>query len=676
MNLTIDQALLEAVQAQQSGRLQDAERLYRAILERQPNHAEANHNLGVLAVGAGKPEQALPFLESALKANRNQGHFWISYINALLEARQAAEAGLMLTQGRRLGLKGDAVDRLEQKLAQLPHPQQPPQQDIESLFSEYKAGNLALAEQLARALTRQFPDHFFGWKVLGVIINQTGRIEESLQPMQQAVRLAPGDPEVHNNLGNTFQDLGQFTQAEASCREAIRLDPDFAQAHYNLSRALHVLARYAEAEASAREATRLKPDHVDAHINLGNALHELGRASEAERSYREAVRLKPGYAQAHSNLGNALRALGRLNEAESSHREAIRLDPGIAGAHINLGVLLQDQGRIAEAQASHSEAIRLKPGFKEALWNLSLCLLIQGDFRNGLPLHEMRWGGSKELKIHEHRFAAPPWLGEASLNGKTILIHAEQGLGDTIQFCRYVRMVHDLGARVIFEVQPALMALLADLDGVDQLIAQTRILPAFDYHCPLLSLPLAFKTDPARVPASIPYLHAQPERVSRWNERLGFNGFKIGICWKGAKKERSIPIEHFLGLSRIPQVRLISLQKGDGNLELGDLPSGMIVETLGADFDSTGAFMDTAAVMKCCDLVISNDTSIGHLAGALGIATWTALLFMPDWRWMLERLDSPWSPNIRLFRQSAAGDWAGVFERMEAALRSQLGEMK
>ncbi|MBV8636363.1 MAG: tetratricopeptide repeat protein, partial [Burkholderiaceae bacterium] len=392
------------------------------------------------------------------------------------------------------------------------------------------------------------------------------------------------------------------------------------------------------------------------------------RLEDSLAAMRHAVELDPYDAEARLHLGYPLVELGRSAEAEESFRKAIDLKPDFAEAHCNLGVVLKELGRLPESETFLRNAIRFKADYAEAHWKLATNLLLQSRLRDGFELYEWRWVGTEGQKKYANAFTQPLWLGEQPLQGKTILIHAEQGLGDTVLFCRYLKLVHDLGARVVFEVQPALMPLLADLEGVDELVAKGQPLPDFDCHCPLLSLPLAFKTDLDSIPDSIPYLSAQPERVLRWASRLGGHGFKIGICWKGANAQRSVPLEHFAGLSRIPGVRLISLQKSAADEATGNVK----VESTGDDFDTTGAFLDTAAVMTCCDLVITNDTSVAHVAGALGVPTWIALLFVPDWRWMMDRTDSPWYPTIRLFRQPASGDWTGAFAHMEAALRNQL----
>ncbi len=394
MDLTIDQALLQAIEAHKSGQLQDAERLYRSILEVQPKHADANHNLGVLAVGVGKPEAALPLLKVALDAHPEHGQFWLSYISALIEAKQFIDAQTVLEKGKRLGLTGDAFIQMEQKLTVKLEAQEPSQQDLNALLSEYNAGNFDSAEHLAKTLTQKYPGHPFGWKVLGSIMSQTGRLKEALIAKQQAVRLSSDDAEAHSNLGNALRDLGRLTEAEQNFREAIRLKPDFSEAHSNLGNTLQELGRLTEAEASCREAIRLKPDFAQAHCNYGVILKDIGQLAEAEASFRGAIRLRPDFAQAHCNLGACLQDLGRVTETEASYREAIRLKPDYAEALSNLGITLQDRGQLTEAAASYREAIRLKPDYAQAHSNLLFSLNYVESFSPDAALSEAKRYGS------------------------------------------------------------------------------------------------------------------------------------------------------------------------------------------------------------------------------------------------------------------------------------------
>ena len=654
-NLSTDEALRLGVKAQQTHNFKEAQRYYSAVLKTSPKHPDANHNLGVIAVNRGRLTAALPFLKTALEANPNNPQFWINYIYTLIKLNRLTEAKALFNQAKSKGAKGEAFDKLAVRFAET-------------------AGH---KDRQTKKPLNTSNVHVLSNNYVKTLINlySKGQFQQALEQSKVFVARFPKSAALLNIQGCILQVVGQFGSSIEAFNKAIAINPNDATAYSNRGNALADLQRLDEALASYDKAISLKPDYAEAWCNRGIALKELKRLDEAVSSYDKAISLEPDYAEAWYNRGIVLKELQRLDEALASYDKAISLKPNYAEAWSNRGIALQELQRLDEALASYDKAISLKPNYAMACWNKSFLLNLIGDYPKGWELYEWRWEGNAS-KTRKRNFTQPLWLGEASLTGKTILIHAEQGLGDTIQFCRYVMMVKRLGARVIFEVQPPLMALLADLEGVDELIPKGQDLPDFNYHCPLLSLPLAFKTDLDCIPASIPYLTADPSRVEQWGVRLSNIGFKIGICWvaghKG-NKGRSIPIECFYGLSRMPGVRLISLHKGDGEKDLESLPEGMVVETLGAEFDSDAAFMDTAAVMRCCDLVITNDTSVAHLSGALGVQTWVALKFVPDWRWMLDRNDSPWYPTMTLFRQRLIDEWDEVFREIESTVTTILG---
>jgi tetratricopeptide (TPR) repeat protein len=379
MELTIEQALQQGVAAHKEGKLQDAERLYKAILQSQPLHPDANHNLGVLAVSVNKADAALPLFKTALEANPKIEQFWLSYIDALIKEKQFYNAKQVLEKAKNQSLAEEKLNTLE---AQLPSETQiqnvnsanPPQKQLSSLIEYYQNGRYGDAEKLAKSITQQFPAHQFGWKVLGAVLKQTGRIIDSLPSMQKSVQLAPQDAEAHSNLGVTLKELGRLGEAEASYIQAIVLKPDFAEAHYNLGNTLKELGRLDEAEASYTQVIALKPDYAEAHSNLGITLQELGRLEEAEASCTQAIALKPDLALAHSNLGATLKEMGRLDEAEASYGQAIMLKPDFAEAHYNLGNTLKELGRLDEAEASYTQVIALKPDYAEAHSNLGITL--------------------------------------------------------------------------------------------------------------------------------------------------------------------------------------------------------------------------------------------------------------------------------------------------------------
>ena len=384
MELTIGQALQQGVAAHKEGKLEEAERLYRDILQSQPLHPDANHNLGLIAVSVNKAGGALPLFKTALEANPKIEQFWLSYIDALIKEQQLEAAKELIEQAEKQGVNRKKLHSLKTPLVAIPqtgnaNSANPSQTQLSSLLEHYKNGRFSDAERLALSITKRSPKHQFSWKVLGAVFNQTSRLSESLVASQKSVQLAPQDADAHSNLGITLQELGRLDEAEASYKQAIAVKPDYAEAHYNLGNTLKEFGRLHEAEASYKQAIALKPGYAEAHSNLGSMFKELGRLDEAKASHTRAIAFKPDYAKAHNNLGNTLKELSKLNEAEASYKQAIALKPAYAEAHSNLGNTLQILGRLEEAEASYSQAIALKPDFAEALHNLSI---VQGYMNN------------------------------------------------------------------------------------------------------------------------------------------------------------------------------------------------------------------------------------------------------------------------------------------------------
>ena len=495
----------------------------------------------------------------------------------------------------------------------------------------------------------------------------------------RAIAINSDMPEAHYNRGTALLELDQIVEAEECFAAAVALKPGYAAAWFNRAMALRDLKQYEQALASFDAAIALRPDHVEAHYLRGTVLEELKRFEPALASYDQAIALQPDNADAWSNRGICLHYLNRPAEALASYDQAVAHGPGAVHSWANRGNALLALARFDEALASYDKSIELHyEDHAEALFNRSIARLLTGDFDRGLKDYE--WRRHKRRPVGDRSFAKPLWLGAQELAGKTILVHDEQGLGDTIQFCRYLPLLNERGAHVLFWPKPQLMGLLRSLDAdveLVDLVGKENALPSFDVHCPLMSLPLAFQTNLDSIPDQVPYLHAEAERVDRWAGRIGRGKLTIGVCWQGSVRRfdrgRSFAVTEFSGISKIPGVRLISLHKGVGESQLDKLPDDMAIETLGPDFDTgPDAFLDTAAVMSCCDLIISSDTAVAHLAGALGRPVWLALRYVPDWRWLLDRPDSPWYPTMRLFRQTEEGDWRSVFSAMEAELEQQL----
>lgn len=537
-------------------------------------------------------------------------------------------------------------------------------------------GRLDKAKTIYEQIIQVSPRNSSALHLLGVIACQQKEYEKGVGLIGKALTIGPQVPAYYNSRGNALLALRRFNEAIDDYDKAIALRPDYADAHNNRGNAVLELGKFEEAIRHYDRAIELKAGYADAYNNRGNALLKLGRFLEAIKSYDSAVELRPNLAEAHFNRGNAFLKLRQFGEAIRAYDEAVALKSDYAEAHNNRGGALKELERFEEAIGAYEMAIAAQPNYAEAYSNKAQTLLLMERFEDGFAEYE--WRNRTKAASGNRNFEQPLLRSLDGVATKAVLVHYEQGLGDTIQFCRYVGLLKDRGARVLFAPQTGLRTLLRSLDEQIEMVDLQDQSLVFDYRIPLMSLPFLFRTSRETIPGCTPYLHADTKRIQKWKERIGTHGYKIGICWKGnstygSDAVRSPSLDHFASISRIPRVRLISLHKGDGEKQLATLPEGMAVEVLGPDFDSgPDAFVDTAAAMKCLDLVITSDTAVAHLAGALAVPTWIALRNIPDWRWMLERTDSPWYPTARLFRQNADGDWTGVFERIEASLTGQL----
>jgi Tfp pilus assembly protein PilF len=467
------------------------------------------------------------------------------------------------------------------------------------------------------------------------------------------------------------QQAGRCAEALEACDTALRRAPSHPEALHGRAVALAALGRREEALAEFARVVRLRPGNAQAIHNHAATLHHLGRFAEALAGFEEAVRLSPAYAEAWFNRGNALRALERHDDALDAYAEAVRLRPGYADALLNRSTLLQDRGRFAEAMEGYLAALQARPDFPGAAWNLSLLLLLQGAYRDGWRLYESRLL-EPGLRDGYPRLPVPAWRGDADLRGRTLLVHAEQGLGDVLQFARYVPLLRARGVSVVFGVHKALVPLMATgLAGPEvTVVTDGDPLPPVDASCPVMSLPLAFGTTLETVPWTGPYLRADAAKVAAWHERLGPPGrLRVGVVWSGRAehrndRNRSLALQQLLPLLALP-VEWHSLQREyrpADEVLLRDTPA------IRQHQDHLRDFSDTAALAACLDVVLTVDTSVAHLAGALGRPVWILLPHVPDFRWLLEREDSPWYPTARLFRQPAPGQWAPVLARVRREL--------
>jgi tetratricopeptide (TPR) repeat protein len=520
----------------------------------------------------------------------------------------------------------------------------------------------------AEPAPQALPGSCQGWYELGLALMQRRDRPGACKAFLSALALEPAHSDTHYHLGHALSALGQAKAAQQAYAQALRHNPAHLEAALALAALWCSRGHYEGADLTCRLALMLAPERADLHFLQAHALHMLRRYEQALQAYERALALKPDYAEVYLSRGVALKELKRVEEALASYDRAIAIKPDYADAYYNRGNALKELKRVEEALASYDRAIALKPDCAEAYWNKSLALLVAGEFVQGWDLYEWRWK-RETFTSPKRNFSQPLWPGTEDIVGKTLLLHAEQGLGDTIQFCRYAKLVKALGARVILEVPKALLGLLSGLEGVDELIEKGKALPAFDCHCPLLSLPLAFKTDLTNIPSPKPYLAASSQKTAEWAQRLGAKSKpRVGLVWSGSTAYKNDPNRSLTLQQLLPHLpgccEYVSLQKEVREVDAQVLEGSGI----GHYEQHIKDFVDTAALCQLMDLVISVDTSVAHLAGALGKTTWVLLPYAPDWRWLLDRDDSPWYESVKLYRQDASREWLSVLETLEGDL--------
>ncbi|MBL6945892.1 MAG: tetratricopeptide repeat protein [Rhodospirillales bacterium] len=570
-------------------------------------------------------------------------------------------------------------------------------------ITAHQAGDLSAAARMYDEILRCNPGHADALHLSGLIAFQRGRADEALPLIEQAVRIDDAQAMYHANAGRILQVLGRSAEAVRSyahaidlepetavlrsdlaaalialekydealveCERAIALDAGIAEAHLNLGLVLLNKLEYEKAIASLNRAVHLAPENAFAHFQNGVALQADGRKSGAAECYRRAVEIDPDLAEAHCNLGNILKDEGEFEQAVDEYRAVIAIKPDLAEAHSNLGVALHELADQKGALECFDRALELAPDDAEIHRNRAIILLSTGRFAEGWRENEWRWK-TKHFALLRREVGVPAWDG-GNLSGRRILIRAEQGYGDTIQFMRYLPIVADRGGDIVFECPAELAALAGGLVGSGMVVADASRISDFDCHAPLLSLPGILGTDLSSIPADVPYLRADKSRPDAARQHLPETKLlRVGIAWRGSasfKRDRIRSLE--LGVLRVlfetDGVAYVSLQKDNGSsdIEKSGL-AGLVSDVTGSWRD----FSDSAATVSCLDLVIAPDTAIVHLAGALGKPVWTLLPFVADWRWMADREDSPWYPSMRLFRQQSPGDWAGVVERVKKEL--------
>jgi tetratricopeptide (TPR) repeat protein len=600
----------------------------------------------------------------------------------------------------------------------MPWPPRPrldaPMKDRQPVLSQavaaHQAGDLAQADRLYKKLLKSDPANSDALHLRGLIEFQRNRPERAIDLIERAILRCPSDPRYHANLGRVLQAAGRSEDAVQRYRRSLEMDTQSAEVHSDLAAALISLERFEPAAEACEAALNRNSDLADGHLNLGIARRHLGKIdqaivafdralvlrpdhpftlfqkgcalqargdlSTAESCFRKVIEREPGIAEARCNLGNILKERGDFHSAATEYRNAVQIDPDLAEAHSNLGVTLQEMGESEEALDCFDRAVEIKSDDAETRRNRAMVLLQLGRFAEGWKEYEWRWQTRHFDPLRRH-WDIPRWTGE-TLSGRKIHIHAEQGYGDTLQFIRYLPAIAAQSGSAVFECPQSLVDLARTVDPSVKVIAIGEPPPPADFHVPLMSLPGLLGTDLDSIPADIPYLQTDPDRLTIWQWKIPNSGrFRVGVAWRGSdgyKRDsiRSPGLNPIRPLFECTGCDFYSLQKDGGD---ADLVTAGLAEAVTDIADGFVDFADTAAAIACLDLVISADTAVAHLAGALGIPVWVLLPSVAEWRWLRNRDDSPWYPSARLFRQDRPGDWNGLVERVNRALGEKLAAM-
>ncbi len=619
-----DMILAEAVRNHQSGNLEKAEMLYKEILVSDPDHADALHLLGVIGYQTGNNKHAVEYIQKAISIHSANSYYHNNLGNAFLNLKETDKAIKCFTEAILLN-----------------------KNNIEA------------------------------YNNLGNALREKGELEEALIQYRMAVELNPEYAIAINNIANLLKATDRLEESLQHYNRAVKLEPGRAELYFNLANALAEMKRFNEAAEQYRMALEIRPDFAEAHNDLGNVLKKMDRLDDAIKHYQNALSLKPGFAIAHNNLADTYRLSSAFDSAIEQSDTAIRLEPDNEEFYVNLGNIYHCQGNYQKAVDQYQKAIDLKNDLADAHYNKGLILLTNSAFKEGWKEYEWRFL-SKEvaLDIGFRDVGIPTWDG-SYLKDKTILIMTEQGMGDSIQFFRYLPLIKERAGKIIFECPNELRRLFSssinsNIQLIDKYSDDSEFKPDVCIH--LLSIPGIFGTEIGNIAADIPYLKVAPEIARKWSLSIDSGGFKVGLIWSGNPnhtndRNRSCRPSDLLPLSFITGVQFYNFQKSISKEDLNEIPASMKIKNIAADFDD---FYDTAAAIQNMDLIITVDTAVAHLAGALGKEVWTLIPFVPDWRWMLNREDTPWYPTMRLFRQPEYGDWDSVINKVICELEKQV----
>jgi hypothetical protein len=651
----LNEMLMKGYSFHQQGYLKEAQAIYQQILNLQPMHFDALQLAGAIAVETNHYEQALSLLSKAIKLQPNHGLIHYNLGIAFQELNQFKSA--ISSYDKAISLNPDFAGAYSNRGDAL----QATNQFKDAIASYDKAIDLN-------------PGYFEAYSNRGNALQSLKQYQGAMASYEKAIRLNPHFAEAYSNQGNVLQELKQFETAVASYDQAIRLNPNYFEAYSNRGNALRKAKFYDFAIASHEQAIKLNPQYAEAYCNRGNVYLAQRSLDQAIVDFNKAINLKPQFFEAYSNRGRAYLEFSQYDKAIADLDKALSINPRYIPALMHRGNAIKELKLVNAtsaklAMANYDQAISIDPECADAYFNKSLLKLLLGEYEEGWALYEWRWNVSEENFLRG--FKQPLWLGESSIEDKIILIHAEQGLGDSIQFSRYIAMVEALAPKqIILEAPEAIISLLSTLKNEVTLIKQGDAIPEFDVHCPMMSLPHAFKTTVATTPANIPYLFTEEHKAKQWQDKLGLKtNLRIGIVWSGSTTHkndhnRSLLLKQLAPIFELP-LEFHSIQK---EIRPNDLEALNALKQVHQHQDALKDFTDTAALIENMDLVISVDTSVAHLAGAMDKRVFILLPFAPDYRWMLDRIDSPWYPTATLFRQPEVDDWSSVIEQVKLAL--------
>jgi tetratricopeptide (TPR) repeat protein len=684
--MNIPKAIQEAFKYFQAGKLQEAESKCQEIIKIHPEDAKAFHLLGILFYHRDNYDLAIKYIEKALHYNPSNHHTYYDLGNALHNKGQLDKAILCYQNAlqlnpnytdayNNLGIVLHDKGQLDEAIlcyqnALRLNPDIPYTNNNIGLILQEK-GQLDLAirhYQKAIQLDPYFADAYYN---LANIYQEKKQFDAAINYYHKAIQVDPHFAYAYNNLGNSLKEKGQLDLAINHYQKALQLNPTLADAYNNIGAILLDLKQFDEAISYCQKALQLNPTLTDAYNNIGAILLDLKQFDEAISYCQKALQLNPNFYKAYHNLGGIYQKKQQFDKAMTYCQKALELNPNDYKVHLGLGCILHEKGQLDEAINCYQKALRLNPNAESAHWSVACAFLLSGNFNEGWNEYEWRWKTkdfSQDCCLHQpSSFSEPKWNGY-DIAGLTILIYAEQGLGDTIQFIRFTPLVAQRGGKIIVECDKALASLLHNMKSIDQVIGIGEPLPDFDIQCPLLSLPSVFNTTIENIPDRIPYITVSPTLIKKWRDKIQNTKsmLKVGLVWTGNPEHsndgnRSCSFAAFSQFFKIKDIIFYSLQKGKSSEQAKYPPKGMHFTDLTDDISD---FSDTAALIENLDLVISVDTAVAHLAGALGKPVWTLLPFAPDWRWLLNRNDSPWYSTMRLFRQPSPGDWESAIENV------------